>query len=333
MWFVADGVRVSKSAGKDKTIHMLNIKTLIQSIYSYMVSNVKKSYKAFMAMTAVIIAGVMFACIGPAGMEKASADDEEFSDIWLDESETSSLPLLGAIDVESQTEENIITPFIPLAGSLFESIQMDIQIEQITGNLVTSENGEEDETSSETGSEDVITEDATTEEDIDKDTTVEIETGNASEEMSDEEAAAMLAPGDLFEGADGTILVANKLGLRITAEDFECLLKIVHAEAGNQGTKGKILVVNVIINRVNDRRYPSTIQGVVFQKSQFSPARKGGSYYYVTPNANTREAVIQALSGVDYSQGAIYFCGKSASEAFGRVHKFLFKHLGHYFYK
>ncbi|MBQ8730027.1 MAG: cell wall hydrolase, partial [Lachnospiraceae bacterium] len=141
-------------------------------------------------------------------------------------------------------------------------------------------------------------------------------------------------PGDVFEGSDGTILVANKLGIKITKEDYECFLTILEAEAGDQGLKGLILVGNVIINRVKSPRYANDIQGVVFQKGQFSPVRPGGRYYTVTPDDLTREAVLQVLSGTDYSEGAEYFCCKTSEDSmFNTRLKFLFKYRDHYFYK
>ena len=39
-------------------------------------------------------------------------------------------------------------------------------------------------------------------------------------------------------------------------EDYKNLLKIVEAEAGGEDVKGKILVANVIFNRVKIRSFP-----------------------------------------------------------------------------
>lgn len=47
---------------------------------------------------------------------------------------------------------------------------------------------------------------------------------------------------------------------------------IVYAEAGNQDLKGKELVVDVVLNRLDDSRYPDTIYDIIFQKNQFSTA-------------------------------------------------------------
>ena len=53
------------------------------------------------------------------------------------------------------------------------------------------------------------------------------------------------------------------------------LLRIVQAEAGICDDKGKILVANVIINRVKSSRFPGNVRDVVYQRSQFSPVSNG----------------------------------------------------------
>lgn len=59
----------------------------------------------------------------------------------------------------------------------------------------------------------------------------------------------------------------------ISANDKQqimCLAKNAYFEAGNQSTKGKIAVTNVVMNRTEDSRFPSTPCGVIRQKNQFS---------------------------------------------------------------
>lgn len=48
---------------------------------------------------------------------------------------------------------------------------------------------------------------------------------------------------------------------------IQCLAENAYFEAGNQSTKGKIAVTNVVMNRVADKRYPKTPCGVVYQKT------------------------------------------------------------------
>ena len=49
-------------------------------------------------------------------------------------------------------------------------------------------------------------------------------------------------------------------------EDYYALLQIVEAEATGGDMKSKILIANVVLNRVKDSRFPDTIYEVVWEK-------------------------------------------------------------------
>jgi spore germination cell wall hydrolase CwlJ-like protein len=59
-------------------------------------------------------------------------------------------------------------------------------------------------------------------------------------------------------------LTATATGRR---NEVECLAAAVHYEAANQGEEGQEAVAQVVLNRLNDPRYPKTVCGVVFQGS------------------------------------------------------------------
>lgn len=122
-----------------------------------------------------------------------------------------------------------------------------------------------------------------------------------------------------------------------TDKDYQVLLKIVQAEAGICDTKGRVLVANVILNRVKSEEFPNNITDVVYQKSQFSPV-SNGSINTVEITQKTKESVDRALAGEDYSKGALYFMyrGGSQSQAirwFDKRLTFLFQHERHEFFK
>ena len=100
-------------------------------------------------------------------------------------------------------------------------------------------------------------------------------------------------------------------------EERQILERIVEAEAGDQDLEGRILVANVILNRVHSKHFPDTIKGEVFAnragRYQFSPV-SNGRYYRVTVSDKTKRAVKQALAGKDISKGALYFMCRSASD-------------------
>lgn len=123
--------------------------------------------------------------------------------------------------------------------------------------------------------------------------------------------------------------------------DYETLLCIIEAEAGTEDLKGRILVGNVIMNRVKSEKYPNTVTDVVWEYvdgvPQFSPVYDG-RINTVTVSDETREAVRQILEGVDYSDGALFFIMRSAAESqniqwFEKDLEFMFKHGVHEFYK
>lgn len=120
-------------------------------------------------------------------------------------------------------------------------------------------------------------------------------------------------------------------------QDYEVLKRIVEAEAGICDTKGRILVANVVLNRVRSGQFPNTITDVVYQTAQFSPVRDGRlNSCVVTPE--TVEAVNRALAGEDYSQGALYFMNRGRSRArnvswFDKNLTYLFHHDQHEFFR
>lgn len=126
-----------------------------------------------------------------------------------------------------------------------------------------------------------------------------------------------------------------------SATDRQILERIVEAEAGGENRKGKILVANVILNRVRHKEFPNTIKGVVFahkgSRYQFSPIADG-RYYKVHVSGDTKKAVRQALQGVDGSKGALYFMERRAADSsnvtwFDTALTKLFRYGCHEFYK
>lgn len=61
-------------------------------------------------------------------------------------------------------------------------------------------------------------------------------------------------------------------------DDIYWMSRIITWESGNQPVEGQIAVGNVILNRVGDSRFGSTIKEVVFQPGQFSVVNSGAIY-------------------------------------------------------
>lgn len=104
---------------------------------------------------------------------------------------------------------------------------------------------------------------------------------------------------------------AKKISL--SQSDKNILLRIVEAEATSEDVKGRMLVANVILNRVKNKNFPGSVEKVVFQRVggvyQFSPI-KDGRYYSVKISSKTKTAVERVLNGEDHSNGALYFMAR-----------------------
>ena len=82
----------------------------------------------------------------------------------------------------------------------------------------------------------------------------------------------------------------------VSDKELLMLQKIVMAEAEGEPYEGKIAVANVVLNRLRSANYPDTIEGVIYQKYQFSPVANG-RMDRVTPNEDTIRAVNEAMNG------------------------------------
>ncbi|MCI6887896.1 MAG: cell wall hydrolase [Lachnospiraceae bacterium] len=125
--------------------------------------------------------------------------------------------------------------------------------------------------------------------------------------------------------------------VKFSDQDYDVLKRIVQAEAGICDIRGKILVANVILNRVKSKHFPNNITDVVYERSQFSPVYDG-SINTCKVTQETIDAVNRALTGEDYSQGALYFMNRGRSRSSnvswfdGRL-TFLFQHERHEFFR
>lgn len=126
----------------------------------------------------------------------------------------------------------------------------------------------------------------------------------------------------------------------ISDEDYEALLRIVQAEAGGEDEQGRILVAEVILNRVLAEEFASTVYEVIFERSggspQFAPTADG-RYYSVEVTESTVEAVEKAIHDEDLSQGALFFSARRKADPydmawFDRNLTWLFQYGGHEFY-
>jgi spore germination cell wall hydrolase CwlJ-like protein len=155
---------------------------------------------------------------------------------------------------------------------------------------------------------------------------------------SGEENVETEIPADESEPAPTEVEAEDyKENNELTIKEYNVLLRIVEAEAGGEGIIGKMLVANVIMNRVNSSRFPDTVTEVVYQKNhngraQFSPT-VDGRMESVKVTLETEIAVLRALCGEDSSNGALYFRSKRINSAWhDRALERVLVHGNHIFY-
>lgn len=83
--------------------------------------------------------------------------------------------------------------------------------------------------------------------------------------------------------------------------------RMAMAEAESEDTEGKALVILVIWNRTQSRKFPDTVKGVISQQNAFT-SYDNGRYEAAEPDIDCWAALdlIQAM-GWDESRGALYF--------------------------
>ena len=101
------------------------------------------------------------------------------------------------------------------------------------------------------------------------------------------------------EVSSGGTVVNNYV---VQAGDLEMLAAIIYCEARGESYAGQLAVGAVVLNRVNDPRFPDTIRGVIYSPNQFSPVWAGDPTYFDIAlakgsNATCMAAAAEVLNG------------------------------------
>ncbi|MGI6575165.1 MAG: cell wall hydrolase [bacterium] len=111
----------------------------------------------------------------------------------------------------------------------------------------------------------------------------------------------------------GTEVAAAGVG-EITWDDVWLLSRMVAAEATGEPFSGQVAVAAVIINRVRNPRFPSTVAGVLFEPWAFEPVMNG-RFWSVPVDGEHLRAAEFALNGWDPSYGSLYFWNPATSSS------------------
>ncbi len=87
--------------------------------------------------------------------------------------------------------------------------------------------------------------------------------------------------------------------------DVYLLARAVYGEARGEPYAGQVAIAAVILNRINDSRFPHTIAGVIYQPGAFTAVADG--QINLSPDDTAIRAARDALNGWDPSGGAVYY--------------------------
>ncbi len=118
--------------------------------------------------------------------------------------------------------------------------------------------------------------------------------------------------------ADGVVgpATAKALGINVPAKtatrgagtrenEVYTLAQCIYGEGRGEPYIGQVAIAAVVMNRVNDPKFPNTIAGVIFQPGAFTAVADG--QMFMQPNELAMKAARDALNGWDPSGGAIYY--------------------------
>ena len=92
--------------------------------------------------------------------------------------------------------------------------------------------------------------------------------------------------------------------------DRYLLANLIYCEAGGEPYAGQLAVGAVVINRVLSSKFPDSVVGVIYQKSQFSPVGSGRLQLALTANKATAgcyKAADEAMSGITNVGTCVFF--------------------------
>ena len=106
---------------------------------------------------------------------------------------------------------------------------------------------------------------------------------------------------------------------RFTAEELLLIAQVVQEEAKGTSVEARAAVANTIYNRYLSSKYPDTIEGIIFQKNQYTVADDEDEIRSVKPVKKTIEAVTQIFVEGDtfLPEDVLFFRSASRGTSWG----------------
>lgn len=99
----------------------------------------------------------------------------------------------------------------------------------------------------------------------------------------------------------------------ITIDEFELISKTVMAESGGEDYDTQYACAETILNRIDSDDFPNTVEGVLFQKNQFSVWSNGAAEKAI-PTDSVYEAVQYAIEERTFPTDVVYFTSNGYPE-------------------
>jgi N-acetylmuramoyl-L-alanine amidase len=129
----------------------------------------------------------------------------------------------------------------------------------------------------------------------------------------------------------GTVLLVLALTLigftananTYSEKQLNCLAQNIYHESRGESIEGQFAVAFVTLNRTEDENFPSSICGVVYQRGQFSWTKRkpriSEDTAWSTAVTVAEIALYLHTSGIDNTQGAVYFDGGKHKQKFHQI--------------
>ncbi|QDP40358.1 cell wall hydrolase [Radiobacillus deserti] len=103
----------------------------------------------------------------------------------------------------------------------------------------------------------------------------------------------------------------------ISASEKDLLARLVQAEAVGEPYAGKVAVATVVLNRVDNSKFPNNIKDVIYEKSAgyyaFTPVKNGQINQPASVSA--KKAVSEALAFRGMGSGSLYFYNPKTAQS------------------
>jgi len=91
------------------------------------------------------------------------------------------------------------------------------------------------------------------------------------------------------------------------ANDVQLIARAINGEARGESYEGQVAVGAVILNRVENPKFPNTLAGVIYQPGAFTAVSDGQINVPIDPNSSVVKAARDAMNGWDPTNGCIYY--------------------------